>query len=177
LLNSRRIEDAVTAFFARMSIGTKWTASLLSALVLGAAGLAHGAEIYRWVDEQGRVHYGNSVPEAFRHKAKSVDTRGAEAGDAQRSEAEARLAKERAQLEALKQQRTKPPASPGRPPPSPVKSPPAAASRASVSRSACEEQWKRYRESQACFAPYRLAGGGIKAEAFKNCVEIPEPTC
>ncbi len=43
------------------------------------------------------------------------------------------------------------------------------------SKSKCEEQWKRYRASQECFAPYRLADGGIKAEAFKHCTVIKQP--
>ncbi len=39
----------------------------------------------------------------------------------------------------------------------------------------CQEEWRKYRESQACFAPYRLADGGIKAEAFKHCTELKQP--
>ncbi len=43
------------------------------------------------------------------------------------------------------------------------------------SKSRCKEQWKRYRASQECFAPYRLADGGLKAEAFKHCTVIKQP--
>jgi hypothetical protein len=39
----------------------------------------------------------------------------------------------------------------------------------------CEQEWKKYRKSQACFAPYRLVNGGIKAEAFKHCREMKQP--
>lgn len=39
----------------------------------------------------------------------------------------------------------------------------------------CQEEWRKYQESQACFAPYRLANGGIKAEAFQHCVELKQP--
>lgn len=39
----------------------------------------------------------------------------------------------------------------------------------------CEEQWRRYRESLACFAPYRLVNGAIRAEAFKKCAEVKQP--
>ena len=39
----------------------------------------------------------------------------------------------------------------------------------------CELAWKKYRESQACFAPYILVNGGVKAEAFKHCTEIKQP--
>ncbi len=39
----------------------------------------------------------------------------------------------------------------------------------------CEKKWRRYRESQACFARYRLVDGGVKAEAFKHCAEVKQP--
>ena len=42
---------------------------------------------------------------------------------------------------------------------------------------ACAQEWERFERSGACFAPYRLAGGGIKPEAFKHCTEVPMPTC
>lgn len=42
-------------------------------------------------------------------------------------------------------------------------------------RMRCREKWREYRESQACFAPYRLANGGVKAEAFKYCKEVKQP--
>lgn len=41
----------------------------------------------------------------------------------------------------------------------------------------CEEQKRRYAESQACFAPYRLANGGIRPEAYEKCKEAPQPQC
>ena len=42
-------------------------------------------------------------------------------------------------------------------------------------RKRCEEKWREYRESEACFSPYRLVNGGVKAEAFKHCKEIKQP--
>lgn len=42
-------------------------------------------------------------------------------------------------------------------------------------RKKCREQWKKYRENQACFAPYRLVNGGVKAEAFKHCKDMKQP--
>jgi hypothetical protein len=46
-----------------------------------------------------------------------------------------------------------------------------------AARAACEEQKRAYRESERCFAPYRTANGGIKAEAFQKCKEVKEPQC
>lgn len=39
----------------------------------------------------------------------------------------------------------------------------------------CREAWKKYRESLACFAPYRVVGGGVKEEAFKHCKNVLQP--
>ena len=59
-------------------------------------------------------------------------------------------------------------------------SPPARPVRkAASSEPSCPEAQRRYAESQACFAPYRLANGGIDAEAFRHCqaVKDPSPRC
>lgn len=39
----------------------------------------------------------------------------------------------------------------------------------------CREEWKKYRASQECFARYRLANGGVRAEAFRHCKEVKQP--
>ncbi len=41
--------------------------------------------------------------------------------------------------------------------------------------SKCEEEWKRYRESQECFAPYAKVGGGVRGEAFEHCTVVAQP--
>ncbi len=39
----------------------------------------------------------------------------------------------------------------------------------------CQEEWRVYRESQACFARYRTVNGGVRPEAFRHCVEVKQP--
>jgi hypothetical protein len=51
----------------------------LLCLLLSATFAAAGAEVYRWTDEQGRTHYGDSVPDRYRNGAQRVLR--AEAGD------------------------------------------------------------------------------------------------
>lgn len=41
--------------------------------------------------------------------------------------------------------------------------------------SACEASWHRYLASAACFDQYRVVGGGLKAEAYQRCTEVPQP--
>jgi hypothetical protein len=40
----------------------------------------------------------------------------------------------------------------------------------------CAAMRKRFAESQACFAPYRLANGAIRPEAYKHCHQMPDPS-
>ncbi len=136
--------------------------------VFGSVSFAtYGADVYKWVDEAGRIHYGESVPDQYKQKAGKIDSSGPEPTDAQRREAATRLAKEKAISESMTTSRTTP-AAPG--------SVPATAGVKDKDNS-CEAQKKRYAESELCFAPYRNATGGIKAEAFQHCVEVKEPKC
>ena len=45
--------------------------------------------------------------------------------------------------------------------------------------SECAALRQEYAKSQACFAPYRLANGGLKPEAASRCREVanPAPKC
>jgi hypothetical protein len=119
------------------------------------------AEIFKWKDENGIVHYGYSVPERYRNTATRVHTLPGPT-DAQRREAEDRWAQDRARTKPQQAAATGP-----------------SQSSSGLPRSAesCEEQKRRYEASQLCFHPYRNATGGIKAEAFQHCVEVKEPRC
>jgi len=52
---------------------------------------------------------------------------------------------------------------------------PPPASGAEADRRACEEQKKRFMESQACFQKFRLANGGVRPEAYQHCTEVKQP--
>jgi hypothetical protein len=139
--------------FASMSVGT------------------FGADIFKWVDEKGRIHYGTSVPARYKAAATKIDREKSEPTDAQRQEAAARAAKDKAKAESI----VTPEAKSNKPrsdsPPLP------AAAGTNEKESRCAAEMGKYMESQACFAPYRTATGGIKDEAFQHCVEVKEPKC
>ena len=140
---------------------------------------ARAGDVFKWVDENGKVHYGDTVPEKYRKESKKVDSSGPEATAAQRREAEARIAKEKARLDALEKSRDATADTPqSGPAPAPV----------AQAKDECEEQMKKYLESMACFDKYRNAptstlvggfrissGGGVKPEAFQHCKEVPQP--
>jgi hypothetical protein len=124
---------------------------------------ARGADIFRWLDENGKVHYGDSVPERYKQKAKRVELKDVEPTGAQRPGA----AGERARTESPRARE----AGPTAPQSGSAQTPDATPARAD----GCEEQMKRYLDSLACFDAYRSAKGGIKPEAFQNCTEVKQP--
>ena len=127
---------------------------------------AQGADVFRWVDENGKVHYGDAIPEKYKQQAKKVDGAGGVTG-AQRQEAESRPARERARAESLQKARESKTDAPQ------LAAPPATGDPKPVDQ--CEEQMRKYLESQDCFAPYVNATGGIKPEAFQRCTEVKQP--
>ncbi len=141
-----------------------------------AASLAFGAgatDIYRWVDENGRTHLSDVVPERYRDTATRVDSRSHELTPEQRREARERAAREAERANPAPPAAAQVPLAPA----------PAALPTAVVKRPAqtvtentdCATWWRLYQESQECFGPFRLVGGGIKLEAFEHCNEIPSP--
>jgi len=140
-------------------------------LVLPQVAMA-GNPIYRWVDEAGAVHYGDTVPEQYKDRA----TRKPELkehpvidveGTAQEQQARQR-AREVLDIEPDQPQQPAAAAPAGGNEPAPAVS-------ENTADMTCEEQWARYTASQECFAPFRMANGAIRPEAFDNCVAVPQP--
>jgi hypothetical protein len=138
----------------------------LVALLLQAPPVT-AAEVWKWVDAQGVTHYGAAPPDDGRTKAERVELPDTAVPEADRRAAEKRLADDKAEI-----RRAAGPASAPRP------EVPLAAARPAVAASAvpsCEEAWRRYNESYACFDPYRYGAGKIRPEAYVHCKEMPQP--
>lgn len=119
---------------------------------------AHAAEIYRWTDEKGKVHFGDK-PNVPPGEAKRIDTSGANLSDSQRREAELRAMRDR--NEATRDLRK------------PVQT--SVTGKTQTAREKCEEEWRRYNEAQACFnRGGRNANGSLKG-SVGNCVEVRQP--
>jgi hypothetical protein len=135
--------------------------------------LLHAADpIYRWVDEKGTVHYGDTVPDRYKDSAMHKPELKEHSVIDVTPTPQQMQARERA-LDILDVEPEARPANPGAAPanantPAPMVS-------ENTADMTCEEQWQRYNASQACFAPYRMANGAIRPEAFDNCVAIPQP--
>ena len=135
---------------------------------------ASGADVFRWVDESGRTHFSNTVPDKYKKSAVKIETRQSEPTAQQRREAEERASADRRRIKANEDSKA---ATPSSRPVDPVESESTAAERKPPDDLAadCETQHRIYRESLACFAPFTLANGAIRAEAFQVCKVVRDP--
>ncbi|MES2024694.1 MAG: DUF4124 domain-containing protein [Pseudomonadota bacterium] len=148
-------------------------AVLLSCILLTS--LVQAADIYRWVDEKGRVYFSDHVPERYQAGATKVDTNDAEPTASQRQDAAERAAREKAIVERAESERSVP----ERPSGAVMGGP----DRITRDKLECERLLREYRESQECFAPYVIRGrdgrrrrGAVREEAFLYCKSVPDPT-
>ncbi len=144
---NRRMHTRTTVAFA---------CSLRASLAVGllaCCSLSH-AQVAKWVDESGVVHYGDSVPEKFKNNAKIVPLHNDTPSAAQVREAQLRTEGQRAALKSGSKS-------------SEAATPPHEAS--------CHDKWQQFSEARDCFDPYRNANGSIKPEAFNHCPVVLEP--
>jgi hypothetical protein len=129
--------------------------------------VSSSAQIVQWVDDGGRIHYGDRVPEQYKNRSKIVKSNVENPTEAQIEEAKARLQTNREYLQKhtiasppVKNQ----PTNPSHPPSS------------NKNELSCEEQWKKYDEAWACLNPYRINGGVIKGgEGLEKCPLVKQP--
>ena len=130
----------------------------------------YAADIYRWVDENGRTQISDIVPENYKKSATRIDSRQFELSAEQRREAEARAAEakqRKARSDAVEAANSVAAAAAAA-----AESGPRQATNQSTD---CATLRRLYRESQECFAPYRTVNGATKAEAFEKCTPVADP--
>lgn len=140
---------------------------VLTILLACFASATYAAGIYKWVDEKGAVHYGDIVPEKYKHTA----TEETELEDVAPPIDEAEAIQKRERAKAVLE---RPPLK-DKPASNPTPDAADSGTNDASSKEACEQQWKQYIDSLECFAPYRNALGGIKAEAYNYCTEVAKP--
>lgn len=160
-----------------------WFQQALIAVLVMAWFAPTQAEVFKWVDEDGNVHFGDRVPSTHRDEADAVQL--SDSGPSQ-AEVEAR----RQQVERIRnaafataesnaarasenerspdQSGTQQPNS-STPPPLPIRP------TTQQKRERYEREMARYHRSMDCFAPYRNVNGSIKAEAFDKCEVVKRP--
>ena len=137
-------------------------AAALAAVAL-LAGTAHAVDVYKWKDSKGVVHYGDRPPPDA--AASTLDV-----PDDALSPEEAAAASER--LERARAKLAEPAAVDA---PAPVVRKPAQKKPASYN---CEQAWRRYEASQACYSNHRAADGkGVSPAGLALCRPMLQPTC
>jgi hypothetical protein len=131
----------------------------------------YGGEIYKWTDKEGKVHFSDSVPDPYKHKAIAVDLRQATVTTADSEAAKDRLEREKAKAAEYQSARDQNNKTANVSTSMPNKN------LTSDKKDTCEEQWKKYDESYACFNPYRIRQGIVKPEAFQHCTVMEQPKC
>ncbi|MEA5097851.1 MAG: DUF4124 domain-containing protein [Burkholderiaceae bacterium] len=134
---------------------------------------ASATDIYRWVDENGRTQLSDIVPAKYRDSAIKLDSRRYEAPVERSPNSSNHGVTGKA---PASQAADKPSAQPANgvitPEPGTVDN-----RQKADTENDCQALRQRYRESQECFAPYFVKGGGIKTEAFEKCgTPVPDPS-
>jgi hypothetical protein len=130
------------------------------------------AVVYRWVDENGRTHVSDVVPEQYRKSATRIDSSRSEVSPERRQQAERAAARNRALAEETATRRQsaqaiEPPA---------VASRPAATKRPTqgVTDSTDCATWRGlYRESMECFAPFRTRAEPQRLKHLRIAIRFP----
>ncbi len=150
----------------RMPGGPGRLRAALTAIALLAGAAAWPQTVYRWVDDEGRTHFSDQVPDKYRSRATVITIEPAPrpVSAPAAPPAAARPASAPAAVAA-------PPLPPAAARVPPIqKRPPVG-----VTPDTDCATWRRlYDESVECFTRYRTVHG-IKPEAFEHCTEIPHP--
>lgn len=164
---------------------------LAGVLLVGLPLSVVSAEIYKWVDDAGVVHFGDRVPDKYQQTVESLDISVRQPSEADRQQAEAvaesirqaseiarkRRLEENEPLKASPEQFGQVPAqntATSKSPPNQLKPGQARLTREQRMEN-YEAEMKRYKESQRCFAAYQMRGGGTRGYAFNECETVKRP--
>jgi predicted CopG family antitoxin len=142
---------------------------LILVMLLIFASLPSYSVTYKWIEENGRVNFGDLIPEKYKNKSKKIDilnsrssTNQTESITKNREERTSESKVEAGGIDEVESNLSKNNPS----------------NELAVDHADCDKQWKQYKASQTCFGKYSLVNGHLKAEeALKNCTDIKQPDC
>jgi hypothetical protein len=123
------------------------------------------------VDEAGKTHVSDVIPDKYKATAKRFNSRKYELSDTERKNEEARAAKEKQRVERKQIEPVEQPDIDSTPA---IPSQPFAPARPTT----CTEKWDAYYRSQECFAKFMIrtgAGSLLKPEAYEACQNVESP--
>lgn len=124
------------------------------------APLANASEIYKWIDENGKAHFGDVIPERYKKSSSRIDAKPV-------NTMESRHPKSGIERSQAGQENS---------PPTPVATSKGKEStRFKSDAEKCREQMQKFQESEACFSRFRNTNGSVKDGAFQECEDIKRP--
>lgn len=112
------------------------------------------AEVYTWVDKEGKKHYGDKVPAEYLSKSSEVSTKTVNT-----------LPKMTAPIINTPSAQSPTAAFVGNESPE------------NETKSSCAQLWSDFEASQRCFSKCVMKGGGINVAKCDNCKDLPRPNC
>jgi hypothetical protein len=144
---------------------------LIPGVLIQFGGHGAAADIFQWVDDAGKTHMSDVVPDKYKATAKRINSRKYELSDTERKNEEARVAKEKRRVErkpidtAELSDEDSTPDLPSQP-------------LAPLQQTTCTQKWDAYYRSQECFAQFMIrtgAGSLLKPEAYAVCQNVESP--
>lgn len=124
--------------------------------------LSAAAEIYSWVDERGKKHYGDRVPEKYRDQGNNVSVSPTNTFDGPAATPAPTAVYAPSPWDS-------------RPKPKPASK--TASRQPTATAGSCKEQMLEYRRSQVCFARCQMQNGRINAAKCSGCKNMTKPRC
>lgn len=153
----------------------------VASIVIVSVGLCAGlasAQLYRWTDSQGRVQMSDKAPPEGTPGVSIIDPKQHSVDPKAHAAAVKRAEEDRQRLRDLEQKRVQAAAPAASAASAAASGPLAAASKPSgpPGETDCARRQREYRQSQECYAPFRLSNGGLRPEAMEKCgAGAPEP--
>lgn len=115
------------------------------------------AEVFTWVDKDGKKHFGDQIPPEYRKQAKEIAPQSTNRMESTSSaKAPSAAAHSQAQLppkELVHENNVEPEALD------------------------CTQQWQRFKRAELCFSDCTLVGGGVNAGKCSHCEDVKKPSC
>jgi len=122
------------------------------------------SEIYTWVDENGKKHFGDRIPDEYRTKSNSVDLKNANTIPSRKIDYPAPSVSKKSKAKNSNKKNK-------------VVVKKKVPSKAKNRDMECKEQFAKYKKSIRCFSACRNAGGGINLAKCPKCTNVPRPRC
>lgn len=135
------------------------TITMIALFISLTFGCAH-AEVYSWVDKEGKKHFGQEVPKEYANQSKVLEVKEVNSMDATKVTPVT-------QQNKTYQQR-------------PARQLPTQQQDHNQNLSACEQQKLAYQRSVACYASCRnmdARAAGVNNVSACNCVDVKKPNC